>query len=295
MSQKLYRIYSDGSHYIAYERAYGNKNPSKHKDKDYMDNFFEFIYLNSLKQGLKPKQQQEYIKNCFVGSFGEEEDFTDFIIKNIERKQKNLYSRKKLFKRKAYLNKWNYFVTITYDDKKHTAETFRKKLRKCLSNLHTRHGYCYMGVFEYAPKTGRLHFHALMFIPKGNDIGTYKIIEDYSITDHKMQKANQNSFFLDKFGRNDFREFEPLELKVGNTINYLLKYIGKSNERVCYSRGIAAYLEMELPGSDLACDIAGFVVRYVLYDDVINSDDNIKIKKYRKWQQMHFISNTANT
>lgn len=294
MVQTTYRIYSDGSHYIAYERGKGKDNSGKRKEKTILDDFFEIVYLDTIKQGLKPKAQFAYIMDCFVGSFGEDEDFTDFITQNIERKQKNLHSRKKLFKRKAYLNKWNYFVTITYDDKKHTAESFRRKLKKCLSNLHTRRGYCYMGVFEFSP-SGRLHFHALMFIPKGNDIGTYEIKEDYSITDHKMQTANQNSFFLDKFGRNDFREFEPLELKVGNTINYLLKYIGKSNERICYSRGIAAYLEMELPSSDLACDIAGFVVRYVLYDDVINSSDNTKINKYRKWTQMGYLSDKANT
>ena len=32
------------------------------------------------------------------------------------------------FVRKAYLNRFNYFATFTYDDRKHTEESFRKKL-----------------------------------------------------------------------------------------------------------------------------------------------------------------------
>ena len=64
------------------------------------------------------------------------------------------------------MNRWNYFVTFTYDPKKHTAESFNKKLRKCLSNLHTRRGWKYMGVFEEGFENGTLHFQALLYVPK---------------------------------------------------------------------------------------------------------------------------------
>lgn len=36
------------------------------------------------------------------------------------------------------MQRWNYFVTLTCDPKKHTIESFREKLRKRLSILHTR-------------------------------------------------------------------------------------------------------------------------------------------------------------
>lgn len=288
MYKNHYRVYSDGSHYIAYSPSVG-KGGGERRKKDFIDNYFEMVYLDTIKQGLKPKAQFDYILNNFVGSFGEEQDFSEYIERNIERKKNNLFCRKKLFYRKAYLNKWNYFVTITYNDKKHTASSFRRKLKKCLSNLHTRYGYMYMGVFELSPN-GRLHFHALMYIPKGMDLGYYNIKRDYSICDHKMQNANQNSFFLNKFGRNDFREFDPMELKLGNTISYLLKYLEKSGERVMYSRGIAAFLEMELPSSDIACSIVGLVMRYVLFDDVINSENNTHIDRARAWTPSTFLT-----
>lgn len=289
MYQPRYKIYSDGSHYIAYVPSKGKFKHGKHREKDFVDNYFEIVYADAVKQGLKPKKLLSYIIDCFIGTFGEDVDFTEYIEKNIERKKNNLFCRKKLFYRKAYLNKWNYFVTITYDNKKHTAMSFRRSLKKCLSNLHTRNGYCYMGVFELSP-SGRLHFHAIMHIPKGNDVGKYALRKDYSITDHKMQIANVNTFFFNRFGRNDFRALDPIELKMGNTIRYLLKYIGKSNERIMYSRGVASFLEMELPQSDIACSIYGFVMRYVLFDDVINSDNNTRNVKCRKWVQSSFLT-----
>lgn len=57
-------------------------------------------------------------------------------------------------------------MTITYDDSKHDEETFRSKLKKCLSNFHSRYCWRYMGVFERSP-SGRLHFHGLFWIPGG--------------------------------------------------------------------------------------------------------------------------------
>ena len=94
-----------------------------------------------------------YIKAGMVKVFPEYEELDDSIDEKIKRKRNNWQHRKKRFCRKAYLNRWNRFLTITYDDKKHTEETFRKKLRKCLSNLHTRRGWKYM-------QAGRLQYRA---------------------------------------------------------------------------------------------------------------------------------------
>lgn len=193
---------------------------------------------------------------------------------------------KKRFRRKAYLNKWNYFVTITYDDKKHDEESFRKKLRRCLSNLHTRRGWKYMGVFEHAPETRRLHFHALMYIPDGEMIGNVAELRDYSTAQGQMQITHSNTFFADSFGRNDFEQLNEQELRHGGTINYLLKYISKTGERIVYSRGIPTAICMKVKDKDIATSMEDYVTKYLLFDDVIKYERDIA--RY-KTKQMTFI------
>lgn len=195
-------------------------------------------------------------------------------------------SAKKRFRRKAYLNKWNYFVTITYDDKKHDEESFRKKLRRCLSNLHTRRGWKYMGVFEHAPETHRLHFHALMYIPDGEMIGNVAELRDYSTAQGQMQVTHSNTFFADSFGRNDFEKLNEQELRHGGTINYLLKYISKTGERIVYSRGIPTAICMKVKDKDIATSMEDYVTKYLLFDDVIKYERDIA--RY-KTKQMTFI------
>ena len=55
-----------------------------------------------------------------------------YILEKIDKKQRNLWKRIKRFKRKVNMNRWTHFVTFTCDPKKHTQESFMKKLRKCL-------------------------------------------------------------------------------------------------------------------------------------------------------------------
>ena len=162
-----------------------------------------------------------------------------FYVENkVKRKLNNLHKRKDRFRRKANLNRWNYFVTFTYDNKLHNADTFRKKLRKCLSNLHTRRGWKYMGVFELSPIKQRLHFHCLMYIPNGEMIGEIIQKKDYSLCDHKMQIANCNTFFLNAFGRNDFTKVDCNPM----TIEYILKYIEKKNHVMVELRLFVVFL-----------------------------------------------------
>ena len=64
-----------------------------------------------------------------------------------------------------------------------------------------------------------------------------------------------------------------------NTINYLLKYISKSEEPIFYSRAIATYHYLDLTEEDLVCIFGDFVKKYVLFDDVI--EDKSKIVEMR--------------
>lgn len=261
-----------------------------------MDILFDSLYYQAYTQGLRDKKDDkpmtDYIRDGILKLFPATDDLDEWIAKKIKCKFNNLCHRKKRFRRKANLNCWNYFVTFTYDDAKHTAESFRKKLRKCLSNLHTRRGWKYMGVFEYSPEKGRLHFHGLLYVPDGEMIGTITEKTDYSTVTHEMQTRHENSFFEENFGRNDFCEVSKEEMKNGRRTEYIIKYIGKTNERICYSRGIPTEIYRKIDGDDIVVEMQDFVTKYILFDDTIDWERDIM--HYNRKKQMSIIDLLCN-
>lgn len=261
-----------------------------------LDILFDSLYYSAFKQGLKDnkldKPMTDFIRSGILKLYPDYDKLDEYIADKIKRKANNLLHRKKRFRRKSNLNRWNYFVTFTYDDTKHTAESFKKKLRKCLSNLHTRRGWKYMGVFEQAPETGRLHFHGLIYVPAGEMLGSIAEIQDYDTTNHRMQTRHENKFFADNFGINDFCEVSADEMKNGKRTEYILKYIGKTNERICYSRGIPTEICRAVDGNDIITEMHDFVDKYVLFDDVIDWERDIMRYRYNK--QMSIIDLLCN-
>lgn len=287
-----FKIYNDGGHYIASpvkrSRTAGKRT---NYGKNEMDLLFDNLYDNGSKQGLKKADLFDYIKAGILRLFDDFAKLTDYITDKIKKKANNLLHRKKRFRRKASLNKWTHFVTFTYDDKKQTEDSFRKKLRKCLSNLHTRRGWRYMGVFEQAPKTGRLHFHALLYVPDGEMVGTITEEKDYSERLGKMQITHSNDFFLETFGKNDFEQLSEIEMKSGRTITYITKYLEKTNERIVYSRGIATQIFKKLTEDDIATEMSDYVDKYVLFDDVITWERDVMKYGYRQVSITDIICN----
>ena len=172
------------------------------------------------------------------------------------------------------MNRWTHIVTFTCDPKKHTQESFMKKLRKCLSNLHTRRGWKYMGVFEYGEK-GAIHFHALMYIPKGEMIGELVRKRQHSKKWNGMYTRYGNTFFDEAFGMSDFQEINPVLLKRGGTLRYLVKYLTKTGNKAVYSRGLPSEICKELSDNDIVGTYLDFVTKYVLWDDVIDWEKDI--------------------
>lgn len=287
-----YKIYNDGGHYIATRCYRGQMKPVPHNHKrEDIDILFDSLYNAAMQDGLKGDEMTAYIKAGILLLFPDYPALDKYIEDKIERKLHNLYARKKRFRRKANLNRWNYFVTFTYADDKHDEDTFRRKLRKCLSNLHTRRGWRYMGVFERAPETGRLHFHGLLYIPDGELIGTITEKTDYSTAQGKMQTTHENDFFQKAFGRNDFEELNEMELKHGQTLNYLLKYIGKTGERIVYSRGILTEIYRKLNDDEIVTEMQDFGTKYILFDDVISWERDIMHFKYKQMSIIDLICN----
>lgn len=224
----------------------GDRTPAKYY-KRLNDRLIEFyndlisksLSLEELKQYLYDYAiaDSELIKLYSLDNTSMQNKLLIYIKDFIDRQIINLKSRKRLFRRKALSNDWNYFATFTYDDKKHTEETFVKTLKKKLQNLHTNYGWLYMGCFERSKKD-RLHFHGLLYVPKGTMRGNICETEYYDTNSHKKAVCYINSEFEDKIGRNDFKSITTNDFTFTTALEYILKYIGKSNNRVVYSRGI---------------------------------------------------------
>lgn len=185
--------------------------------------------------------------------FQNEQEVSEFVEEQFNRLSRNRWEGYKRMIRRAYLQAaWDYFVTFTFDSEKHTEETFRKQLMNCLYHLSNRKGWRYIGVWERGELGKRLHFHALMHIPQGAMVGELEEHNDYSTKRRKWEKSVQNSFFNERFGRSDFDAI-VCSRSVSDSVNYMLKYLSKSDEKVVYSRGLKTYLVADILDEDILC------------------------------------------
>ena len=270
---KYLKIYNDGKHFVGYGETSKFRRHYSFRFKTNLDELMDKIFLQAMKQNLKGPSLREFVKKGIIEESGYFDNIDVYIDKRIKSKIHNIHVRLKRFRRKLYLNKWNYFTTFTFDNAKMNADIFREKLKKCLSNLHTRHNWRYMGVFELSPEENRLHFHAIMYIPKGEMVGEIFEERSYSTKKKAMQITHINTFFQKKFGRCDFNAITEQELRFGNTANYLIKYLSKTGEKILYSRGIPTGIYKYIFNEDIASEYTDYVIKYVLFDDVLDSED----------------------
>jgi hypothetical protein len=272
-----YKIYHDGGHHVATRIVRSNvKRLAKKPVNTALDIAFDSLYIQALRKGMKKAEMAEYIQAGLEKLYPAFSALQKYVLEKMDKKYRSLKRRVKRFERKANMYRWNYFATFTYNPKLHTAESFRKKLRKCLSNLHTRRGWKYMGVFEYGEANGAIHFHALIYVPEGEMIGDIVAVSEYSKKRGERYTRYGNTFFDDAFGKSDFQEVNPVLLKRGGTSRYLVKYITKTGEKIVYSRGIPAEICKELSDNDVVGTYLDFVTKYVLWDDVLDWERDIK-------------------
>ncbi|PWM73354.1 MAG: hypothetical protein DBX59_05160 [Bacillota bacterium] len=168
----LCKVYHDGGHYIAtpyFSNGHRRAERTQYELQELRE-MFESLYAHTITEKMSSAKTLDFLRDNLCHLFDNANALDEFINYEISRKLRRFHMRKLRFRRKANLNRWTHFVTFTYDDKKHTEESFRNKLRRCLCNLATRRKWRYMGVFERAPETGRLHFHALLYVPNGEMI-----------------------------------------------------------------------------------------------------------------------------
>lgn len=184
----------------------------------------------------------------------------------MERITRNKIVRKTRLARKINLNEWNWFCTFTYASDKHTEKGFRKHLSGVLKRMVYRKGWRYIGVWERGGETNRLHFHGIFYIPENGMPGTLEARTDYSFNKRKRQIIMQNTYFKDKFGRNDFNELHA-RYEIADSAKYLMKYMEKSGEKLIYSRNIPTYFKSDIMEEDVLCTIGQEDRKLLLADD----------------------------
>lgn len=274
MAHENAKIYFDGSHYIAIPKT---TRPTK-KNKRFTDTdtqekkkAFETAY-----KGTKAKRKREKVTEItakLTPHFENENEASAFVAEQMERVQRNLITRRRRLARKIHLGNWNYFCTFTYDDKKHTEESFKKSLRNCFKKLCHRKGWIYIGVWERSPERQRLHFHGLFYVPQMQ--GELVEHRDYSTKNHQMQMTLQNTYFNARFGRCDFSPIDRENL--GEATAYLMKYIEKSGERIVYSKNTPTYFVSDILDDDVICTIGQEDKKLLLYDNFSCFDEGVYI------------------
>ena len=272
-ARKAYKVYNDGSHYVAHMVNPSIPRPSKPRfpacEKWHIDELFEDSYSAGIIKNLSGAALKNYIRTKISEFYPDYPDLDSFIGKCIRRKARNLFMRKRRFRRKAYNYPWSYMVTFTYDDKKMDEDSFRKRLKRRLSKLASALGWRIMGAFERGGNTDRLHFHGIVYVPEGKMIGELVTVRDYSVASHHMQETQSNTYFARYFGRNDFKVVSNLELRRGG-LEYILKYIEKGGERIYSSRGIKSEVEVDLLDEEIiGSETDRFGTTYHLFDGVI--------------------------
>lgn len=275
------KIYFDGSHYIAVPKEnFPSRKGRKAVKKtviqaDTPKERFETAYKES--QALPKRERKKYIAEKLQDIFPNTEETAAFVASNIERKKINAAKRRIRLMRKVYLQKWNFFVTFTYDSTKHTEETFKKTLRNTLKHLVNRKGWKYIGVWERSASE-RLHFHGIFYIPENAMTGELKQVRDYSTKQHRMQTTYQNTRFLRQFGRNDFEELNT-KSDIMLSVRYLLKYIEKSGEKLVYGGDLPTYFISDVMDEDIVCPTGVDDRKAVLFDDFNCWDEGCLVGK----------------
>ena len=258
MSYRAAKISFDGCHYIATPQEnfpQGHKRrrvslPPTPREVERKERF-EAAYKES--QKLPRKERKAYMRKAMEETIPNKEQRKEYVERNNERKTTNKIRRKVRLSKKVNLQRdWNFFCTFTFSDTLHTEESFRRSLRNTFKHLVARKGWKHIGVWERGGETGRLHFHGIFYIPPGGMVGEIVETKDYSTKDHRMQTTHQNTYFLERYGRNDFQALgSPMEVQ--HSLGYLMKYIEKSGERLIYGGDLPTYFVSDVMDEDVIC------------------------------------------
>ena len=97
-------------------------------------------------------------------------------------------------------------------------------------------------------------------------IGEFIETKDYNTTKHQMQTAYQNTYFLERFGRNDFKPIASQD-DLYSCVTYLMKYMEKSGEKIVYSKNLPTFFVSDILPDDVICKFGREERKLILFDD----------------------------
>ena len=128
MNLKSAKVYNDGSHFIAIPsdafphrrkkssrynlRLKKDELPRSDSPPETTKDRFETAYKESL--SLPKRERKAHIKSALKDDFADRTALNAFVDKNLERVKTNAIKRKVRLMRKLGLQRWDYFVTVTY-------------------------------------------------------------------------------------------------------------------------------------------------------------------------------------
>lgn len=274
MSYRAAKISFDGSHYIAtpkenFPQGHKRRRASRPLTDEETKKKAQYETAYKESQKLPRKERKACIQKAMEEVILDKERRQEYIERQNERKKVNAIRRKVRLSKKVNLQReWSYFCTFTFSDEKHTEESFRKSLRNTLKHLVNRKGWKHIGVWERGVETGRLHFHGIFYIPPGGMVGEIVKTKDYNTKDHRMQTAHQNTYFLERYGRNDFQPLGSTE-EVQHSLGYLMKYIEKSGEKLIYGGKLPTYFVSDVIDEDILAPYGIDDRKAILADDFL--------------------------
>lgn len=260
---------------INYESEPKEKNVRKITKRQLFDETYKAHYTE------RKAVRRKILIEKMLPYFKDRESAVTYVDAALLRKYKNFIARRIRMMRKANLADFNFFVTFTYSDELHTEDSFRKKLKNTLSLLSYRKGWKYIGVWERSPEKKRLHFHGMFYIPEGTLPGEMKEVSGYSFSEHKRKVTHENSYFKERFGRNDFDSMVS-EFMLDGAVTYILKYIEKSGEKIVYSRGLPQFFVSDIMEDDVICPIGEEDRKLLLFDNFSCWDEGCYMGKVSK-------------
>ncbi len=216
-------------------------------------------------KSLKKSERKKYIYYRMKKYFANSEAAKQYVDCQFDRLKRNAIAKRVRLVRKVNLQTFNHFCTFTYDGKKHTEESFRKKLSDTFKKMCYRRKWKYVGVWERSPDKKRLHFHGLFYIPPDAMVGELVEVKDYSPVKEKVQTTYQNAYFNERFGRSDFKEVN--EHVLSEAVRYIMKYLEKDGGRIVYSKGLPQYFISDIMDDDVACTIGQEDKKLLLFDN----------------------------
>ncbi len=132
-------------------------------------------------------------------------------------------------------NDWQYFLTVTLDDKKIDSKNHDYVIKRILQEIkymrrHYDRDFKYLLVPELSPKSNRLHFHGLVKFGKSSD----QLKFDGEIEYLGVNRRYKNRFyryerFFRKFGASRLDEIVKDSPAI---VYYIAAYLGKSNRKI---------------------------------------------------------------